>query len=122
MASRAFGLLRRRGPALLGGGVAAAACAYSWNHQEALSLQLPFAEEKNGTVGQYRVGKILGEGAFAIVRLCTSVASGEQFALKMVDKAKSDPVVLEQEVAIMKAAGRHRHLVSLVDALETSGA
>lgn len=37
---------------------------------------------------KYTVGRMIGDGNFAVVRLCKDVTSNEEFALKIIDKSK----------------------------------
>ncbi|VVC91779.1 unnamed protein product [Leptidea sinapis] len=37
---------------------------------------------------KYNVGKIIGDGNFAVVRICKDRTSGKDYALKIIDKAK----------------------------------
>ena len=106
---------RLRGP-LVGG---AACAAFAWQQRQAESLGSTKKGKEEVTLGNYSIGKTLGEGAFAVVKLCTSLATGEKYALKLVDKAKTNAEMLGREVSLLRAAGIHRYIVSLVDSLET---
>ena len=71
----------------------------------------------------YDIGRTLGTGAFATVKLATSRLSGESFALKLISKAQTREILgdlegLDLEVRIMRTAGRHPNLVSLVEDFE----
>ena len=37
---------------------------------------------------RYKFGKQLGQGAFGIVRVCTHIITGSDFAVKIIDKKK----------------------------------
>lgn len=37
---------------------------------------------------KYTVGKMIGDGNFAVVRLCKDKINNEEFALKIIDKSK----------------------------------
>ena len=136
MWSRAFrlGASHQR---LLARGAAAAAvtCAVHHHHRTSLDradcLSWPFgssqseqqaapkgkrsAGKSEPVVGGYSLGKTLGEGAFAVVKLATHVKSGLQYACKLVQKSNSDEKMLQREVDILEAAGRHKNIVSLID-------
>jgi serine/threonine protein kinase len=43
----------------------------------------------------YKIGDMLGEGAFAKVYLGSDTETGEQFAIKIVQKARNDPKEME---------------------------
>ena len=66
----------------------------------------------------YSIGKTLGEGAFAVVKLGTRTDTGEEFAVKLVQKGRTDAVALAHEVQVLKVAGRHKHIVSLIDSYD----
>ena len=57
-----------------------------------------FVKKGDGTLrDSYKIGKVLGEGAFGEVRLCTSRESGEKRAVKVLKKDQMD----EEETAAM---------------------
>ncbi|TRY98686.1 hypothetical protein DNTS_033434 [Danionella cerebrum] len=75
-------------------------------------------------VGDYLVGKKLGEGSFAKVHLGLHAITGEKVAVKVIDKkkAKRDSYVLmhlRREGQIQQMI-RHPHITQLMDILETS--
>lgn len=37
---------------------------------------------------KYTVGRMIGDGNFAVVRLCKDVTTNEEYALKIIDKSK----------------------------------
>ena len=71
---------------------------------------------------QLAAGKELGEGSFATVRLVKRNTTGAQYALKLVDKDHTSPAVMEKELKVLRTIGQHRHVVSMVEELETPGA
>jgi calcium/calmodulin-dependent protein kinase I len=74
--------------------------------------------EDDGTetgLAKYEVGEILGEGAFATVRLAVRKADGAQFAIKLINKQTSPEEQVQNELDILRLLGLHRHIVSLVD-------
>ena len=97
---------------------AAALGAASVLHQRGASCRSSRTDDD--PLSRYTVGKVLGEGAFAVVKLVTSKATAEAFALKMIDKKWTLPDAMERELAILRAIGRHRHVVSLVEDFELS--
>mmetsp|Transcript_70417 Transcript_70417/g.126947 ORF Transcript_70417/g.126947 Transcript_70417/m.126947 type:complete len:589 (-) Transcript_70417:79-1845(-) len=63
--------------------------------------------------------KLLGSGAFAVVKRGTIIASGASRAVKLVDKAKlkDKPAILKQEIEIMKMLD-HPNVVMLFEIFE----
>ena len=57
-----------------------------------------------------------------MVKEATEKATGIVRAIKLVDKKHSDKAALEREMNVMRVAGRHRHIVSLVDEFELPNA
>jgi calcium-dependent protein kinase len=57
-----------------------------------------FVKKGDGTLRDaYKIGKVLGEGAFGEVRLCTNRETGEKRAVKVLKKDQMD----EEETAAM---------------------
>lgn len=74
-------------------------------------------------VGNYLIGKSIGEGAFAKVKEGLHVITGEKVAIKIIDKtkAKQDSYLwknLKREVKLLQCM-RHPNVVSLYESLET---
>jgi calcium-dependent protein kinase len=58
-------------------------------------------------------------GHFAEVYLATDRATGEKFAVKVVDKENLvDHKVLDDEVKVLRAVGKHPYIVNLIDSFE----
>jgi serine/threonine protein kinase len=51
---------------------------------------------------EYTVGMTLGEGAFGVVYSCTNKKTGEQVAVKMVDKVETPVVLIKREAEMMQ--------------------
>lgn len=69
----------------------------------------------------YALGKILGEGAFAQVRLGVDKETGERFAIKVIKKKDCDPKEMDflfREVSILKSV-RHDNIVNTHDVFDT---
>lgn len=72
-------------------------------------------------VGLYDFKETLGRGAFAVVKLAEHVFTGEQVAVKIIDKTKLDDVAkkhLFQEVRCMKILN-HAHVIRLYEVMDT---
>ncbi|XP_052737286.1 serine/threonine-protein kinase GA29083 [Bicyclus anynana] len=65
---------------------------------------------------KYSVGKIIGDGNFAVVRMCKDKSTGKEYALKVIDKAKckGKEHYVEAEVRVMRKLC-HPRIVSLVE-------
>lgn len=82
----------------------------------------PAAKSSPKTVEEaYEVGKVLGRGAFSVVKLGTSKTTGEKVAIKCISKAEIDAkelALLEREIDIMRKL-KHPHIISLLDVIDT---
>ena len=105
-------LLRRLGLRGLGVCATGAAAAYA------------YAACEPGKVGgeKYKIGKTLGEGGFATVKLATNVSTGQTHAAKFVHKAGTSEKHFGQEVSVLRVCGMHRHIVSLIGTFEEADA
>ena len=71
----------------------------------------------------YKVGRKLGEGAFAEVKEATKRGdnSGENYAIKIVTKSKlteEDDAALKDEISVLFELGHHKHIIRLYDTFE----
>uniref|UniRef100_A0A3B3UYY5 Serine/threonine-protein kinase DCLK2 n=1 Tax=Poecilia latipinna TaxID=48699 RepID=A0A3B3UYY5_9TELE len=86
------------------------------------------AEEVNGnrsvsssTINEkYKVGKVIGDGNFAVVKECVERSTGQEFALKIIDKARccGKEHLIENEVAVLRRV-RHPSIIQLIEVDET---
>jgi len=70
---------------------------------------------------RFDLGPILGDGNFAVVKLCSEkTGEGREYALKVIDKSKlrGKEQMIENEIAIMKAC-THPNIVRLLEEYET---
>ncbi|KAA0706498.1 Serine/threonine-protein kinase DCLK2 [Triplophysa tibetana] len=69
---------------------------------------------------KYKVGKVIGDGNFAVVRECVERSSGQEFALKIIDKAKCSGKehLIANEVSILRRV-RHPSIIMLIEELDT---
>lgn len=70
----------------------------------------------------YVLGEELGKGGFSIVRKATNRATGQEFAIKFVDKKmignKEELELIQREIDIMKQV-RHRNVLCLIERFES---
>uniref|UniRef100_A0A8C7WMB8 Serine/threonine-protein kinase DCLK2 n=1 Tax=Oryzias sinensis TaxID=183150 RepID=A0A8C7WMB8_9TELE len=69
---------------------------------------------------KYKVGKVIGDGNFAVVKECVERATGQEFALKIIDKARCSGKehLIENEVAVLRRV-RHPSIIQLMEVDET---
>ncbi|XP_064882066.1 serine/threonine-protein kinase DCLK2-like [Oncorhynchus nerka] len=69
---------------------------------------------------KYKVGKIIGDGNFAVVKDCVERSTGQEFALKIIDKARccGKEHLIENEVAVLKRV-RHPSIIQLIEVDDT---
>uniref|UniRef100_A0A3P9LF34 Serine/threonine-protein kinase DCLK2 n=1 Tax=Oryzias latipes TaxID=8090 RepID=A0A3P9LF34_ORYLA len=69
---------------------------------------------------KYKVGKVIGDGNFAVVKECVERATGQEFALKIIDKARCSGKehLIENEVAVLRRV-RHPSIIQLIEVDET---
>ena len=116
-------LLVRGGAAAPAGETAAQALASARQHLKELQPAAPApascsAVSQEWLASVYDVGDILGEGSFGTVKLIEKRATGEKLALKQVWRKLTDADEANVELLSLRRAGRHAHIVSLVDAFE----
>ena len=75
------------------------------------------------SIGQYTLGKTIGEGTFGKVRIGTHILTGEKVAVKVLEKDRitdvSDVERVAREIHILKII-RHPHIVQLYEIVETT--
>ncbi|XP_077597777.1 serine/threonine-protein kinase DCLK2-like isoform X2 [Stigmatopora nigra] len=69
---------------------------------------------------KYKIGKVIGDGNFAVVKECVERSSGREFALKIIDKARccGKEHLIENEVAVLRRV-RHPSIIQLIEVDET---
>jgi serine/threonine protein kinase len=74
-------------------------------------------------VGKYEIGKLLGEGTFAKVKLAKNKETGESVAIKVIDKEKilKHKMVeqIKREISTMKLV-KHPNIVQLLEVSSSS--
>jgi 5'-AMP-activated protein kinase catalytic alpha subunit len=77
--------------------------------------------KKEVTIGQFRMGQVLGKGTFGEVRVGMHMPTGERVAIKILEKDKiNDPGDVERvtrEIAILKRL-RHPNIIQLYEIME----
>ena len=64
---------------------------------------------------KYKVGAMLGQGSYALVKSVERKSDGEKFAMKLIDMELSDAGEVEHERKILTLLGQHRHIICLAD-------
>lgn len=79
-------------------------------------------EDKRLVEQNYEIGKDLGDGNFAVVKECVHKVTGKKYALKVIDKAKTEGAketkMIENEVKTMRSLN-HPNCVGLYDVYDT---
>uniref|UniRef100_A0AAR2LMF8 Serine/threonine-protein kinase DCLK2 n=1 Tax=Pygocentrus nattereri TaxID=42514 RepID=A0AAR2LMF8_PYGNA len=70
---------------------------------------------------KYKVGKVIGDGNFAVVKECVERTTGQEYALKIIDKAKCSGKehLIANEVAILRRV-RHPSIIMLIEEVDTA--
>ncbi|XP_039658006.1 serine/threonine-protein kinase DCLK2 isoform X1 [Perca fluviatilis] len=96
------------------------------NHQEQTNQLSPEAVNGNRylpastILEKYKVGKVIGDGNFAVVKECVERSTGKEFALKIIDKAKctGKEHLIENEVAVLRKV-KHPNIIMLIEEVDT---
>ncbi|XP_068702307.1 serine/threonine-protein kinase DCLK1-like isoform X3 [Montipora foliosa] len=77
--------------------------------------------ERISVHGFYRIGKVIGDGNFAVVRECKNRKTNKEYALKIISKAKvkGKEHMVENEISILRRV-KHKNIVELIEEYETS--
>ncbi|XP_075716479.1 serine/threonine-protein kinase DCLK2 isoform X3 [Rhinoderma darwinii] len=70
---------------------------------------------------KYKIGKVIGDGNFAVVKECVERSTGKEYALKIIDKAKccGKEHLIENEVSILRQV-KHPNIIMLIEEMDTS--
>jgi 5'-AMP-activated protein kinase catalytic alpha subunit len=86
------------------------------------SLKVAMRVNKNKKIGQYILGKSIGEGTFGKVKQGMHILTGEKVAVKILEKDKIQDVAdverVAREIHILKIV-RHPNVVQLYEIIET---
>lgn len=78
-------------------------------------------EDESAIEKVYKLGETLGKGSFGVVKEVTHITSGQQYAMKMVNKDKPGSTsiqLLEREIEVLNRVN-HPHLIQLIEVYET---
>ncbi|XP_011904481.1 PREDICTED: serine/threonine-protein kinase DCLK2 isoform X1 [Cercocebus atys] len=77
--------------------------------------------ESSTLLEKYKIGKVIGDGNFAVVKECIDRSTGKEFALKIIDKAKccGKEHLIENEVSILRRV-KHPNIIMLIEEMETA--
>lgn len=82
-------------------------------------------EEPQKVLGDYVLGKTLGEGTFGKVRIAVHTPTGEKVAVKVLEKSKikepADIIRVKREIKILKRV-RHPNVIQLYEVIDTKNA
>ncbi|XP_057186564.1 serine/threonine-protein kinase DCLK2 isoform X5 [Triplophysa rosa] len=69
---------------------------------------------------KYKIGKVIGDGNFAVVKECVERCTGKEFALKIIDKNKcrGKEHLIENEVAVLRRV-KHPNIIMLIEEVDT---
>jgi serine/threonine protein kinase len=74
------------------------------------------------TIGDYRIGRLLGCGGFGKVFACTHVRTGEAYAMKIIERSfieqQDIATYVKKEIEILRRL-RHQHVVRFFKCIET---
>ncbi|XP_014890028.1 serine/threonine-protein kinase DCLK2-like isoform X1 [Poecilia latipinna] len=76
--------------------------------------------ESSSILEKYTVGKVIGDGNFAVVKECVERSTGREFALKIINKAKCSGKehLIENEVAVLRRV-KHPNIIMLIEEVDT---
>uniref|UniRef100_H2UMI4 Serine/threonine-protein kinase DCLK2 n=1 Tax=Takifugu rubripes TaxID=31033 RepID=H2UMI4_TAKRU len=81
----------------------------------------PTLHPASAILDRYKVGNVIGDGNFAVVRACVERSTGKEFALKIIDKVKcaGKEHLIENEVAVLRKV-KHPNIIMLMEEVDTS--
>ncbi|XP_061660149.1 serine/threonine-protein kinase DCLK1a isoform X1 [Syngnathoides biaculeatus] len=95
--------------------------------EEAVADEVPSVADEVPTVPayiseRYKVGRMLGDGNFAVVHECAEHSTGRHYALKIINKGKcrGKEHMIQNEVAILRRV-KHPNIVLLIEEVDTYG-
>ena len=83
----------------------------------------PYNQKKQNIVGNYRIEKTIGEGTFGKVKLAIHIPTGEQVAIKILEKSKindqDELERVEKEIKYLKILN-HPNIIQIYEIIENS--
>jgi phosphorylase kinase gamma subunit len=70
---------------------------------------------------QYEPREILGKGLSSTVRKCVSKETGQEYAVKIVDKSQEESIIesISVEMQVLRTLPDHKHIINLLDVFES---
>ena len=91
--------------------------------KQSLIFTTSASENSAPRIGNYILGETLGKGTFGVVKQSTHIITGEQVAIKIIDKtkitSKSDRKRISNELKILRAS-KHTNIIKLYEILEST--
>eukprot|EP00002_Diphylleia_rotans_P028335 TRINITY_DN571_c0_g2_i2.p1 TRINITY_DN571_c0_g2~~TRINITY_DN571_c0_g2_i2.p1 ORF type:complete len:366 (-),score=68.82 TRINITY_DN571_c0_g2_i2:259-1356(-) len=78
--------------------------------------------EANKIIGNYKLGKTIGEGSYGKVRMASHLQTGVEYAVKSYDRRKmghDDLKRVQSEINVLKTLSQHQNVIRLVDHIES---
>uniref|UniRef100_A0AAR2LF65 Serine/threonine-protein kinase DCLK2 n=1 Tax=Pygocentrus nattereri TaxID=42514 RepID=A0AAR2LF65_PYGNA len=90
------------------------------HYDHLLNMLLVLCMQSKSVLDKYRVGKVIGDGNFAVVKECVERSTGKEFALKIIDKNKcrGKEHLIENEVAVLRRV-KHPNIIMLIEEVDT---
>jgi serine/threonine protein kinase len=86
-------------------------------------ISLDSKTSMKGSIDDYEIGKEIGKGAYALVKVATHKATRERFAVKIYEKFRLmdslKKTAVSREIAVMKKLN-HPNIVKMHEVIETS--
>lgn len=90
--------------------------------EESKKLDRPTGQEGKDFIGDYKIGKLLGKGAYGSVKLGEHFSTGEKVAVKIIDKrtqkTEKAQLRIRREIEILKKI-KHPNLMECYGTFET---
>uniref|UniRef100_A0A672KKG9 Serine/threonine-protein kinase DCLK2 n=1 Tax=Sinocyclocheilus grahami TaxID=75366 RepID=A0A672KKG9_SINGR len=100
----------------------------AWQQASTVLLISLLAKHVNGNrnlaastiLDKFKIGKVIGDGNFAVVKECVERSTGKEFALKIIDKNKcrGKEHLIESEVAVLRRV-KHPNIIMLIEEVDT---